>query len=381
MSDLFAVPHLGVRSSSREGGIKVDDSSTSDRLLSCGLVPLGSPGQCIRTTDQDAGAGSCWSDPAFLSSRGCGGGGGGGAGAAAAGVQFLATDDDQYNITAAAHDFEAEMANNGRRFESPNAAMVMRNASRSLTNTALLAASCSSPADPLQEEALVMGCGQKRSFYPTFFEASVINEPGDDEDAAAADDYSCPHNNGELKKRRLSFDQVRSLERNFELENKLEPEKKMQLAKELGLQPRQVAVWFQNRRARWKTKQLERDYEVLNCDYNKLKSELEAVLEEKRELEAKVLMHHSTLSPEDVKQQPRIGASSTGQTPASTSCRRKDGSASLESTSIKLEDGTTEVPSFQDHQDSCNYLLTQVDEQGASLPAAWWNWPMSNTGP
>jgi hypothetical protein len=25
--------------------------------------------------------------------------------------------------------------------------------------------------------------------------------------------------------------------------------------------------------------------------------------------------------------------------------------------------------------------LTQVDEQGSSLPAAWWNWPMSNTGP
>jgi hypothetical protein len=25
--------------------------------------------------------------------------------------------------------------------------------------------------------------------------------------------------------------------------------------------------------------------------------------------------------------------------------------------------------------------LTQVDEQGGSLPAAWWNWPMSNTGP
>ncbi len=157
---------------------------------------------------------------------------------------------------------------------------------------------------------------------------------------------------------------------------------------------------------------------------------------------------------EDVKQQPRIGASSTGQTPASTSCRRKDGSASLDSTSseildaespltidsttlslaprsgdhdhkivgdsaqkctddmtadpkpnmeyhteddlcggrvscfsdpqriaVKLEDGTTEAPSFQDHQDSCNYLLTQVDEQGSSLPAAWWNWPMSNTGP
>ncbi|CAM6030271.1 unnamed protein product, partial [Sphagnum balticum] len=78
------------------------------------------------------------------------------------------------------------------------------------------------------------------------------------------------------KKRRLTFDQVRSLERNFGLENKLEPERKLQLAKELGLQPRQVAVWFQNRRARCKTKQLERDYEVLILDYNRLKSELQA---------------------------------------------------------------------------------------------------------
>jgi hypothetical protein len=90
------------------------------------------------------------------------------------------------------------------------------------------------------------------------------------------------------KKRRLSFEQVRSLERNFELENKLEPEKKMQLAKELGLQPRQVAVWFQNRRARWKTKQLERDYEVLSQDYNRLKTEYDAVVLEKEKLESEV---------------------------------------------------------------------------------------------
>lgn len=91
-----------------------------------------------------------------------------------------------------------------------------------------------------------------------------------------------------IGKRRLTIEQVRSLERNFEMENKLEPERKMQLAKELGLQPRQVAVWFQNRRARWKTKQLERDYEMLNSGYLKLKADFETALKEKDVLKAEI---------------------------------------------------------------------------------------------
>ncbi|KAK9130096.1 hypothetical protein Sjap_010583 [Stephania japonica] len=66
------------------------------------------------------------------------------------------------------------------------------------------------------------------------------------------------------KKRRLSIDQVKALEKNFEVENKLEPERKVKLAQELGLQPRQVAVWFQNRCARWKTKQLENGQHTIN---------------------------------------------------------------------------------------------------------------------
>lgn len=86
------------------------------------------------------------------------------------------------------------------------------------------------------------------------------------------------------KKRRLSVEQVKALERNFEEENKLEPEKKVQLAKELDLQPRQVAVWFQNRRARWKTKQLERDYALLKSDYESLQLSLEALRVDNRAL-------------------------------------------------------------------------------------------------
>lgn len=97
------------------------------------------------------------------------------------------------------------------------------------------------------------------------------------------------------KKRRLSIDQVKALEKNFEVENKLEPERKVKLAHELGLQPRQVAVWFQNRRARWKTKQLERDYGVLKAEYDSLlldhealKRDTDALLAEIKELKAKV---------------------------------------------------------------------------------------------
>lgn len=92
------------------------------------------------------------------------------------------------------------------------------------------------------------------------------------------------------KKRRLTVDQVRFLEKSFEVENKLEPERKIQLAKDLGLQPRQVAIWFQNRRARWKTKQLEKDYDVLQTSYNNLKTDYETLLKDKDKLKSEVLV-------------------------------------------------------------------------------------------
>ncbi|KAJ7945436.1 homeobox-leucine zipper protein ATHB-6-like [Quillaja saponaria] len=111
------------------------------------------------------------------------------------------------------------------------------------------------------------------------------------------DEEGCVEESGHIgeKKRRLSVVQVKALEKNFEVENKLEPERKVKLAQELGLQPRQVAVWFQNRRARWKTKQLERDfgllksnYEALKLNYDGLKHDNEALLKEIRELKSKL---------------------------------------------------------------------------------------------
>lgn len=88
--------------------------------------------------------------------------------------------------------------------------------------------------------------------------------------------------------RKFSDEQIRSLEVMFESESRIEPRKKTQLARELGLQPRQVAIWFQNKRARWKSKQLERDYSILQTNYNSLASMYEALKKEKQTLVAQV---------------------------------------------------------------------------------------------
>ncbi|CAN6466903.1 unnamed protein product [Victoria cruziana] len=101
-----------------------------------------------------------------------------------------------------------------------------------------------------------------------------------------ADEEDCGEEGGQIseKKRRLTVDQVKALERSFEQDNKLEPERKVKLARELALQPRQVAVWFQNRRARWKTKQLERDYGTLKANYEALMNSYESLQKEKETL-------------------------------------------------------------------------------------------------
>ncbi|XP_022866422.1 homeobox-leucine zipper protein ATHB-40 [Olea europaea var. sylvestris] len=87
---------------------------------------------------------------------------------------------------------------------------------------------------------------------------------------------------GMMRKRKLSEQQMSLLEQSFEDEHKLESERKDKLASELGLDPRQVAVWFQNRRARWKSKKMEEEY-------SKLKNQHETTVIENCRLENEVL--------------------------------------------------------------------------------------------
>lgn len=98
-------------------------------------------------------------------------------------------------------------------------------------------------------------------------------------------------------RRRFSEEQIKSMESMFETQTKLEPRQKLQLARELGLQPRQVAIWFQNKRARWKSKQLEREYRGLKADYDALLSSFDSLKKEKQLLLQQVTHHRLLVSP------------------------------------------------------------------------------------
>ena len=121
--------------------------------------------------------------------------------------------------------------------------------------------------------------------YKREFQSMLME--GLDEDGGGGGEESAGGQISE-KKRRLSVDQVKALEKNFEMENKLEPERKVKLAQELGLQPRQVAVWFQNRRARWKTKTLEKDYDRLKSSFDILTTDFDSLVKENEKLKAEV---------------------------------------------------------------------------------------------
>ncbi|XP_010692080.3 homeobox-leucine zipper protein ATHB-4 [Beta vulgaris subsp. vulgaris] len=86
---------------------------------------------------------------------------------------------------------------------------------------------------------------------------------------------------GERKKLRLSKEQIMVLEQAFREHTTLNTKQKVALANQVNLRPRQVEVWFQNRRARTKLKQTEVD-----CEY--LRTLCESLTEENKQLQKEV---------------------------------------------------------------------------------------------
>ncbi|KAM7265927.1 hypothetical protein ACFE04_003610 [Oxalis oulophora] len=88
------------------------------------------------------------------------------------------------------------------------------------------------------------------------------------------------------KKLRLNKDQSAFLEERFKEHSTLNPKQKQALARQLNLRPRQVEVWFQNRRARTKLKQTEVDCEFLKKCCETLTDENRRLQKELQELKA-----------------------------------------------------------------------------------------------
>ncbi|GLT72143.1 hypothetical protein SLA2020_440990 [Shorea laevis] len=119
------------------------------------------------------------------------------------------------------------------------------------------------------------------------------------------DDDQCPYKENDSdnhqnmdsgrKKLRLSKDQSILLEDCFKLHSTLSPAQKQVIAGQLNLKPRQVEVWFQNKRARTKLKQIEVDCELMKKYCGSLRDENRRLKRELQELRSLKLGSSSPL--------------------------------------------------------------------------------------
>ncbi|XWS34499.1 hypothetical protein CRYUN_Cryun21dG0043600 [Craigia yunnanensis] len=99
------------------------------------------------------------------------------------------------------------------------------------------------------------------------------------------------------KKLCLTKEQSRLLEESFRKNHTLNPKQKEALALELKLRPRQVEVWFQNRRARSKLKQTEMECEYLKRWFGSLTEQNRRLQREVEELRAMKVGPPTVISP------------------------------------------------------------------------------------
>ncbi|KAJ6800114.1 homeobox-leucine zipper protein HOX19-like isoform X1 [Iris pallida] len=133
------------------------------------------------------------------------------------------------------------------------------------------------------------------SSFSTAYPSLKDEDPGEEVEAerggsSRASDEEEDVSNAGKKKLRLTKEQSALLEDRFKEHSTLNPKQKQVLAKQLNLRPRQVEVWFQNRRARTKLKQTEVDYEFLKRCCETLTDENRRLQKEVNELRAMKLM-------------------------------------------------------------------------------------------
>lgn len=111
------------------------------------------------------------------------------------------------------------------------------------------------------------------------------------------DEEESSHGGPPRKKLRLTKEQSRLLEESFRQNHTLNPKQKEALAAQLKLRPRQVEVWFQNRRARSKLKQTEMECEYLKRWFGSLTEQNRRLQREVEELRALKVGPPTVISP------------------------------------------------------------------------------------
>ncbi|KAK1268836.1 Homeobox-leucine zipper protein HOX3 [Acorus gramineus] len=127
-----------------------------------------------------------------------------------------------------------------------------------------------------------------------------INQPpatDEDEYDEEGSAVRCGSDGGARKKLRLTKEQSLLLEESFRENQTLNPKQKEALASKLQLRPRQVEVWFQNRRARTKLKQTEMECEYLKRWYGTLTEENRRLQREVEELRSLRVAPPTVISP------------------------------------------------------------------------------------
>ncbi|KAK6922200.1 Homeobox domain [Dillenia turbinata] len=140
------------------------------------------------------------------------------------------------------------------------------------------------------------------------------------------------------KKLRLSKEQTRLLEESFRQNQTLNPKQKEALAMQLRLKPRQVEVWFQNRRARSKLKQTEMECEYWKRWFGSLTEQNRRLQKEVEELRAMKVGPPTVLSPHTCEPLP---ASTLTMCPRCERITSTAATATTSSTTATIDKGPT----------------------------------------